>query len=113
MCSRFSSLIELRRDPEIEIARINAFKISCYFFLLEQFDEQPVRFSREIFIELWKLASDENCLRQQAFWHTGRGPLLNGKKSNNITLIDVLNVIGYYLAEHIDDFDIQEAIITK
>ncbi|MBS1204469.1 MAG: hypothetical protein H6R25_1368 [Proteobacteria bacterium] len=40
MCSSFNNLITLRRDAEIEIARINALKILCYFLHIEQFDEQ-------------------------------------------------------------------------
>ncbi|EDV2568421.1 TPA: hypothetical protein ACU9K7_003241 [Salmonella enterica] len=113
MRSRFSNLTALRRDPEIEIARINALKIPCYFFLLEQFDEQPFKFSRQVFMELWQLASDENNLRLQAFWHTWQGPLMHDQQSNNITLIDVLEAVYQYLESHLDDFDIPEQFITK
>ncbi|ELI8127124.1 hypothetical protein ACRRQX_000330 [Yersinia enterocolitica] len=113
MRSRFSNLIDLRRDPEIEIARINALKIPCYFFLIEQFDVEPFRIAREMFMELWQLASNENCLRQQAFWHTWQGPLLERQQSNNITLLDVLERVHQFLVEHPDDFDIAEAFVTK
>lgn len=113
MRSRFSNLIDLRRDPEIEIARINALKIPCYFFLIGQFDIEPFRIARERFMELWQLASNENCLRQQAFWHTWQGPLLERQQSNNITLLDVLERVHQFLIEHPDDFDIPEAFVTK
>jgi len=113
MRSRFSNLIDLRRDPEIEIARINALKIPCYFFLIEQFDVEPFRIARKIFMEFWQLAGNEKCLRQQAFWHTWQGPLLEKQQSNNITLLDVLEQVQQFLAEHPDDFDIPEAFVTK
>ncbi len=113
MRSRFSNLIDLRRDPEIEIARIHALKIPCYFFLIEQFDVESFRIAREMFMELWKLAGKENCLRQQVFWHTWQGPLLEMQQSNNITLLDVLERVHLYLMEHQDDFDIPEAFLTK
>ncbi len=80
MRSRFSNLIALRRDAEIEIARINALKIPCYFFLIEQFDEQPFKVARGIFMDLWRLANDESCLRHQAFWHSWQGRFLKGNK---------------------------------
>lgn len=111
--SRFSNLIELRRDPEIEIARINALKIPCYYFLLEQFDARPFKHAREIFIELWRLAGDENWLRQQVFWHTWQGPLMQDQQSNNITLPDILEAVHRYLSENIDDFDIPEAFVQR
>lgn len=113
MRSRFSNLIDLRRDPEIENARINALKIPCYFFLIDQFDVESFRLAREIFMELWQLASNENCLRQQVFWHTWQGPLLEKQQSNNITLLDVLERVHQFLVEHPDDFDIPEAFVTK
>ena len=113
MRSRFSNLIALRRDAEIEIARINALKIPCYFFLIEQFDEQPFKVARGIFMDLWRLANDESCLRHQAFWHSWQGPLLEGQQSNNITLIDVLEGVHVYLEGHLDDFEIPEAFVTK
>lgn len=113
MRSRFSNLINLRRDPEIEIARINALKIPCYFFLIEQFDVEPFRIARAMFMELWRLAVNENCLRQQAFWHTWQGPLLERQQSNNITLLDVLERVHQYLKEHHDDFDIPKDFLTK
>ncbi|MCF3344044.1 hypothetical protein L1045_25285, partial [Escherichia coli] len=103
----------LRRDAEIEIARINALKIPCYFFLIEQFDEQPFKVARGIFMDLWWLANDESCLRHQAFWHSWQGPLLEGQQSNNITLIDVLEGVHAYLEGHLDDFEIPEAFVTK
>ena len=113
MRSRFSNLIDLRRAPEIEIARINALKVPCYFFLIEQFDVEPFRIAREMFMELWQLAGNENCLRQQAFWHTWQGPLLEMQRSNNITLLDILERVHQFLVEHPDDFDIPEAFLTK
>lgn len=111
--SRFSNLIALRRDPEIEIARINALKIPCYFFLLEQFDQQPFKHAREIFMELLRLAGNENCLRQQVFWHTWQGPLMQEQQSNNITLPEILEAVHRFLAENLGDFDIPEAFVTK
>lgn len=111
--SRFSNLTMLRRVPEIEIARINALKIPCYYFLLEQFDEQPFKFARQVFMELWQVANEESYLRQQVFWHTWQGPLMDGQQGNNITLIDVLTEVHNYLANHADDFDIPDAFITK
>ncbi|QOL14862.1 hypothetical protein [Dickeya dianthicola] len=113
MRSRFSNLIDLRRDPEIEIARINALKIPCYYFLIDAFDVERFRIAREMFMELWQLAGNENCLRQQAFWHTWQGPLLEKQQSNNITLLDVLEKVHQFLAGHLDDFDIPEAFVTK
>lgn len=113
MRSRFSNLFALRRTPEIEIARINALKIPCYYFLIEQFDEQPFKVAREIYMDLWRLANDESCLRQQAFWHSWQGPLLERQQSNNITLIDVLEGVHRFLASHLDDFEIKEAFVTK
>lgn len=113
MRSRFSNLIHLRRNPEIEIARINALKIPCYFFILEQFDEQPFRYAREIFMNLLNVAGDQNCLRHQVFWHTWQGPLEQGQQSNNITLPEVLEAVHSYLAENMDDFDIPEKFITE
>ena len=105
--------IALRRDPEIEIARINALKVPCYFFLLEQFDEQPFKIARQIFIELWELANEERCLRQQVFWDTWQGPLMENQQSNNITLLSVLEAVHQYLAANQNDFDIPEFFITK
>ncbi|WP_193138519.1 hypothetical protein [Klebsiella aerogenes] len=113
MRSRFSNLFALRRTPEIEIARINALKIPCYYFLIEQFDEQPFKVAREIYMDLWRLANDESCLRQQAFWHSWQGPLLERQQSNNITLIDVLEGVHRFLVSHLDDFEIKEAFVTK
>lgn len=110
--SRFSNLIDLRRDPEIEVARINALKIPCYYFLIESFDEQEFRIAREMFMELWKLACNENCLRQQAFWHTWQGPLLEAQQSNNITLLDILEKVYQYLVAHLDDFDLPDAFVN-
>jgi len=113
MRSRFSNLIDLRRDPEIEISRINALKIPCYYFLIDQFDVGPFRNAREMFMELWRLALDESCLRQQAFWHTWQGPLLEMQQSNNITLLEVLERLHQFLVEHLDDFEIPENFLTK
>ncbi|HHD7473764.1 TPA: hypothetical protein ACOVJJ_005467 [Klebsiella oxytoca] len=113
MRSRFSNLIDLRRAPEIEIARINALKVPCYFFLIEQFDIAGYRTARKMFMELWQLANNENCLRQQAFWHVWQGPLMEEQQSNNITLLEVLKKVHQYLEHHLDDFDIPEALVTK
>ncbi|BDA57999.1 hypothetical protein NUITMVR1_56580 (plasmid) [Raoultella ornithinolytica] len=66
-----------------------------------------------MFMELWQLARDENCLRQQAFWHTWQGPLLENQQSNNITLLDILEKVHQFLIEHLDDFNIPEAFVTK
>ena len=41
-------------------------------------------------MDLWLLANDESCLRHQAFWHSWQGP-----------------------QGHLDDFEIQEAFVTK
>ncbi|WP_312042955.1 hypothetical protein [Erwinia sp.] len=113
MRSRFSNLIHLRRDPEIEIARINALKIPCYYFLIDAFDVEPFNIARKIYIELWQLAYNENCLRQQAFWHTWQGPLMEKQQSNNITLLEVLEKVHQFLIEHLDDFDVPEAFVTE
>lgn len=113
MRSRFSNLIALRRSPVIEVARINALKIPCYFFLLEQFDEQPYRTAREIFMVLYELAWDENSLRHQVFWDTWQGPLGEAEQSKNITLPDILERVHAFLESHLDDFDIPEAFVTK
>lgn len=113
MRSRFSNLIELRRNPEIEVARINALKIPCFYFLLEQFDEQEFQLAREIFMNLWELASSENTLRYQAFWHVWQGPLNKTQQSFNITLPDILDAVHHFLETHPDDFDIPEAFVTK
>ena len=107
------NLIDLRRDPEIEIARINALKIPCYYFLIEAFDIKPFRIAREIYMELWQLAFNENCLRQQAFWHTWQGPLMEKQQSNNITLLDILEKVYQFLEGNLDDFDVPEAFVTK
>lgn len=67
-------------------------------YIIEQFDVEPFRVAREMFMELWQLANNENCLRQQAFWHTWQGPLLKKQQSNNITLLDVLERVHQFLA---------------
>ncbi|MDH2069465.1 hypothetical protein [Pantoea sp. GD03673] len=113
MRSRFSNLIDLRRDSTVENARINALKIPCFYFLLEAFDEQPYKIAREMYMELWKLAGDENCLRHQAFWHCWQGPLMKFQQSNNITLLEVLEKVHQYLTEHLDDFEIPPAFVEK
>ncbi|MEQ9855123.1 MULTISPECIES: hypothetical protein [Pectobacterium] len=113
MRSRFSNLIDLRRDPEIEIARINALKIPCYYFLINEFDVKPFRIARKMFMELWQLAYSAKCLRQQAFWHTWQGPLLEDQQSNNITLLDVLEKVHQLLIIHQDDFEIPKAFVTR
>ncbi|PXW50392.1 hypothetical protein DFO55_12463 [Grimontella sp. AG753] len=113
MRSRFSNLIELRRNPKIEVARINALKIPCYFFLLEQFDEQPYRTARDIFMTLYELAWDENSLRHQVFWDSWQGPLGATEQSKNITLPDILERVHDFLSSHLDDFEIPEAFVTE
>ncbi|WP_094120909.1 hypothetical protein [Pantoea conspicua] len=111
--SRFSNLIDLRRDPEVENSRINALKIPCFYFLLEVFDKQPYDIAREIYLELWQLACEENSLRHQAFWECWHGPLLEDQQSNNISLLDVLEKVHKYLSEHLEDFDIPPAFVEK
>ena len=64
-------------------------------------------------MDLWLLANDESCLRHQAFWHSWQGPLVERQQSNNITLTDVLEGVHAYLQGHLDDFEIQEAFVTK
>ncbi|EQN07795.1 hypothetical protein G682_01070 [Escherichia coli HVH 2 (4-6943160)] len=64
-------------------------------------------------MDLWLLANDESCLRHQAFWHSWQGPLVERQQSNNITLTDVLEGVHAYLQRHLDDFEIQEAFVTK
>ena len=113
MRSRFSNLIDLRRDSSVENARINALKIPCFYFLLEAFDEKPFKIAREMYMELWSLAGQENHLRHQAFWHCWQGPLMEFQQSNNITLLEVLEKVYQYLAEHLEDFDIPPAFIYK
>ena len=113
MRSRFSNLILLRRNPEIEVARINALKIPCYFFLIDTFDVEPFRAAREMYMELWQLAENEDYLRQQAFWHTWQGPLMRDQQSNNITLLEVLEKVHQFIAEHLDEFDVPEAFVNN
>ncbi|PJX95018.1 hypothetical protein CWM24_24595, partial [Escherichia coli] len=38
--------------------------------------------ARGIFMDLWRLANDESCLRHQTFWHSWQGPLLEGQQSS-------------------------------
>ncbi|EKK9105951.1 Uncharacterised protein [Enterobacter cloacae] len=114
MRSRFNNLIKLRRSPTIEVARINALKIPCYFFLLEQFDEQPYRIARDIFMTLYELAWDEDNLRHQVFWDTWQGPLGAAEQSKNISLPDILERVHSFLEARFDDFeDLPEAFVTK
>ena len=86
--------------------RVLTLKIPALSFSSEQFDEQPFKVARGIFMDLWRLANDESCLRHQAFWHNWQGPLLEGQQSNNITLIDVLE--GVHVCGRVDDFEIPE-----
>lgn len=113
MRSRFSNLILLRRNPEIEVARINALKIPCYFFLIDTFDVEPFRAAREMYMELWQLAENEDYLRQQAFWHTWQGPLMRNQQSNNITLLEILEKVHQFIAGHLDEFDVPEDFVNK
>ncbi|WP_210478291.1 hypothetical protein [Pantoea ananatis] len=112
MRSRFSNLIDLKRRPEVEIARINALKIPTYYFLLDQFDRTPFQLARDIYMDLYWLASDKKCLEQQVFWRRWNGPLNEGQQSKDITLHEILKAVLLFLQKHSNDFDIPQEFLN-
>ena len=102
--SRFANLKILRRRRDVELARINALKIPCFFFILEMFDQRPFREARDHFMNLYALAWDEKYLPFQTATHDAK---------HNISLLAILEKVHEYLVAHIDDFDVPEDFVHK
>lgn len=111
--SRFSNLTNLRRDPEIECARINALKIPCYYFLIEAFDSGDFKFARQQLMQLYYLANDNKNLIYQSFFDNLQNPMGQDQQSNNITLVEILNAVYVYLDTNRDDFDLNDKFIDN
>lgn len=104
MKSRFANLRTWRQRREVELARINALKIPCFFFILEMFDHLHFREARAHFMNLYALAWDERYLPLQTTVHDAK---------HNISLLPILEKVHEYLVAHLDDFDVPEDFVHK
>ena len=110
--SRFSNLTKLKRNPEIECARINALKVPCYYFLLEMFDTEEFRVARKYFMQLYDIAMNNEYVTYQAFFENLHGPLQVDQQSNNINIFEILNAVYLYLKDNEEDFSLPDNVIS-
>lgn len=109
--ARLSNLRDLRRNPEVEVARIKAMMLPAVYFLLEKFDsvtnpedkseENPVSFRemKAYMDELVRISMQEGVVRVQV--------------EHNINLYLILEQLAAVFEEEPDSYYVPEAFWTK
>lgn len=109
--SRLSNLRDLRRSPEIEVARIKAMMLPAVYFMLEKFDaindpedktkSHPVSFrAMKVYLdELFRIAMQESVIRSQV--------------EHNINLHLILEQLVAVFEAEPDSYFVPEAFWTK